>query len=209
VTLDLSGNNLSGVLPYFGNLTVLSSVNLQHNNLTGPVELCELSSLEADCHLVDCPCCTGCTETPMPTAAPSMATSSPTIAPTRKPTPEPTECFSRLEWVSTCVVTGDPFEVRFSNCQPEAGDWIGIFDKDADPANLPNPYLWVWSCGSQNCRESPQKGVVRFNEGSVDDSAGSWPLWKGDYHAYMIRNSGNPMVAFLSTDKIKMKDDRC
>lgn len=209
MTLDLSGNNLSGVLPFFGNLTALSSLNLQHNNLTGPVELCELATLEADCHLMDCPCCTACTETPMPTSAPTTPTLPPTITPTRKPTPEPTECFPSLQWVSDCVLTGEPFEVRFSNCQPEFGDWIGIFDKDADPTNLPDPYLWVWSCGSQNCRGSPREGVVRFDESSVDDSAGTWPLWKWDYHAYMIRNAGNPLVAFLSTDKMKIKDDRC
>lgn len=224
VTLDLGDNDLSGDVPYLGNLTALNSVNLQGNNLTGEVEqMCflNLGTLEADCHLVDCSCCTACSDpnsdvdsgtTLAPTLAPTVLTPPPTPLPTGmptvKPTPLATECVSRLEWVSDCIFSGDTFEIRFTSCEPATGDWIGIFDKDVDVSNLPEPNLWVWSCGSQNCGDSPREGVVRFDSATVE-SKDSWPLADGDYIAYMVRSSGGPSVAFLATDKRKIKRDKC
>lgn len=208
--MDLSGNDLSGEIPYLGNLTVLTSVNLQHNSLTGEVdELCVLglTTLEVDCQFVNCTCCTACTEiatrqpTRMPTFAPTMVTLSPTAT--------PTACLSKLEWAADCISTGDAFEVHFVNCQPEFGDWIGIFDKDADPLSLPEPYLWAWSCGSQSCRGTPVDGTVRFDETTVESTVGMWPLENGDYQAYMIHNTGSPYVGFLGSVKMKMKGNAC
>jgi len=126
----------------------------------------------------------------MPTAAPTVATNPPTESPTPKPIEQ---CNPSMQFTSECSIIEEPFEVRFTNCDPQPGDWIGIYDKHTEINNLPNPYLWLYSCGSQDCQDSPREGVVRFSG-----------LPKGDYFAYMIRNSGSQV--FLQTGKLKMKD---
>lgn len=238
VFVALNKNQLTGNVPReFGNLASLQSLDVGRNNLTGevPWQICELGTLtifEADCQMVACSCCSSCSATPSPTAAPFTpsptqlatnaptegVTTSPTISPTRLPTltpttAAPTTCFGFIEWVPDCIDVGEELEVRFQNCDPQFGDWIGIFLKDADPTNLPAPFLWVWACGSQSCRGSPQTNTVTLGEDDVDSqvaqSGNGWPLEKGDYHAYLIRNAGPPYVAELQSEKMKIRENTC
>ncbi len=218
----LSKNDLTGTIPNeLSNLASMKSLEVGYNNLSGqvPSEICSLAnlnSLEADCYVVQCDCCTICAATPrptkMPTAPPTtvtLSTSMPTIAVTPSPTVMPTTCNPFINWVPDCIEIGDPLEVSYQNCDPQFGDWIGIYDKDADPSNLEAPYLWVWACGTQDCRDAPQANTVFLDENAVDNTSGVWPLPRGDYLAYLIRNSGGPYAALLLSDTMKLRDGPC
>lgn len=230
VDLNLQDNALTGQVPTeFGNLVTLQTLEIGSNSFSGevPWQVCELggvTELQADCHLMQCDCCTTCTATESPTRAPSTPsptvaatpapttspTASPTGSPTKAPTASPTTCTTFIEWVPDCIDAGEDLVVRFQNCDPQFGDWIGIYDKNADPANLGTPYLWAWACGSQNCRGSPRTNTVTLAADEVDAQGGTWPLEKADYYAYFIRNSGNPAVAFAETqDKRKIDRNKC
>lgn len=143
------------------------------------------------------------------TVATVAGTVAATVAPTVKPTMAPTVCTPFLVWNTTCISVGEPIPVTYQNCDPQNGDWIGIYDKNADPMNLGAPYLWVWACGSQNCRGAPQTNTVLLDENALDNQAGVWPLSKGDYLVFLIRNSGSPYEALLSSEKMKIEDQPC
>lgn len=218
-------NNLEGPVPAeIQNLENLSVVVLAENDLSGviPEAVCEsgnLNVLTADCHKVECECCTECGPTEFPTSAPTTDTEEPSPLPTPEPTEEPTDrpteaptpCRDAFVEFDTeeCTDTESGISVRFRNCEPENGDWVGIFDKDADPRALPSPILWAWTCGTQSCRGSPISNTVFLDENNQDIDGGFWPLDKGDYHAYLIRNSGAPFTAFAESDKLKLKDNDC
>lgn len=137
------------------------------------------------------------------------ATMAATEMPTRQPTLAPTTCSPFVVWNASCIRSGEPLPVLYQNCDPQNGDWVGIYDKDADPLNLGAPYLWVWTCGTQNCRGAPQTNTVILDENALDTQAGVWPLPNGDYVAYLIRNSGGPYEALLQSDKMRIRDDQC
>jgi hypothetical protein len=227
--LSLATNEFSGnIPPQIGNLGGLATFNVGYNNFSGevPWQVCELGTLaefEVDCQSVTCSCCSSCTPTPTPTAAPTVPvaptvsptvspttspTRSPTVPPTPDPTATPTQCNDFIEWVPDCIDIGEELVVRFQNCDPQFGDWIGVFLKDADPSDLPAPFMWVWSCGSQNCRGSPNTNTVTLNANAAQDG-NAWPLERGDYHAYLIRNVGPPYTALLETVRMKIREDNC
>ena len=243
VALSLESNQLSGSIPtQFGNLQRLKNFTVGNNNITGnvPPEVCGLNDLaifETDCQKVTCTCCTVCAPTATPTVealtpAPSQGvspapsgspsgTEPPTLTPTKLatepptsiPTAKPTICTDFIKWVPKCIDIGEDVVVEFQNCDPQFGDWIGIFSKDADPSNLPEAALWVWACGSQSCRGSPQTNTVTLNEDDADTQSAqdgtAWPLRPDDYIAYLIRNVGPPYTAVLSSDKMKIRENAC
>jgi len=235
VFLNLASNAFTGTIPAaLGAMTGLTAVNLAGNSFSGdvPPPICNsesISELVADCHLNGCPCCTGCADTLTPTLSPTIiATGAPSPSPTGRPsphptplpspgptgspvrpeTPAPTDCEPQLNWVhdDKCIEVGQPLTFSFENCNPQFGDFIGIYDKREDSWNLPGPLLWTWSCGTQNCQGTPVKKTIVFDKDSVDKENGEWPLPKGDYFAYFVRNTGIPYEAFLSSEKIKVKD---
>lgn len=220
--LSLSSNDFTGTIPSeLGNLARMTTLEVGYNNLSGqmPWEICSnaaLDLLEADCYAVQCDCCTICALTPDPTTTPTMSpttiaptTPAPSVAVTPSPTVLPTTCVPSISWVSDCIEVGDPIEVQYQNCEPQFGDWIGIYDRNADPANLGAPYLWVWACGTQSCRGAPQVNTVILDESAVDNQAGVWPLPRGDYFAYLIRNSGGPYEALLLSERMKLREEQC
>ena len=230
VLMVLSENSLTGSIPSeLGNLDRMTTLEVGYNSFTGvvPSQICQsgsLQTLEADCYAVQCDCCTDCTpprETTSPvvntttlaptTVATEQATEAATTEePTILPTASPTVCTSFLIWNTTCVRSGSPIPISFQNCEPQNGDWIGIYDKTADPTDLRTPYLWVWTCGSQNCRGAPQSNTVVLDETTVDSQGGSWPLADDTYVAYLIRNTGTPPYqAFLESDKMKIGNQPC
>lgn len=237
--MTLSENSLSGSIPsQLGNLARMTTLEVGYNSLTGtvPSAICQagsLRTLEADCYAVSCDCCTDCTPIPETTTAVPNATMAPTtvattaattavtgeatvagtvaatVPSTAAPTASPTVCTAFLMWNTTCLRAGEPIPISYQNCDPQNGDWVGIYDKTADPMNLATPYLWVWTCGSQNCRGAPQTNTVFLDENAVDKNNGVWPLANDDYVAYLIRNSGSPYQAFLQSDKMKIGDQPC
>jgi hypothetical protein len=148
--------------------------------------------------------------TPAPTRKP---TSKPTVAtqsPTKAPTPRPTICVPEIEYVADCIDIGQKIEVRFTNCNPRADDWIGLYNKDADLTNLGSALHWSWLCGDQNCNKSAKSGTIVFDANSIGPPNGVWPLERNDYYVYMIRrNSGGPYAAYAETGKMKIREDNC
>lgn len=227
---------MTGSIPdSLGSLNELATLSVDFNEFTGfvPWQVCDLPNLDtfsADCHKLQCDCCTSCSPTPgptnFPTAEPTLfptgkpsviptpnptrtRTDEPTKFPTRSPTAAPIPCVDYIEWGDDCYSVGDELEVRFQICDPSSGDWIGIYEKKANPDKLEDPYLWAWTCGTQSCRSATKSGSVVLNGDFMDAEGGEWPLGKGDYHAYLIRNTDQPYEAILETEKLKIEDKPC
>ena len=79
----------------------------------------------------------------------------------------------------------------FEQCDPKAGDWIGVYDHDANNHNLGNDgKLWVFTCGNQWCTGLVYAGNVTFDDGYPNESGtDSWPLDRGRYQVHLIRDS--------------------
>lgn len=126
------------------------------------------------------------TTTLSPTAAPTALASEvnsttlveeETAAPTASTMPECSQDFLFSE--ATCLTTAEPrIDIRIQNCQPQPGDWVGVWrvSRIRDPASLPEPDLWFLTCGSQDC-----SGSVAFNELAFGN------LGVGTYEAHLIR----------------------
>eukprot|EP00526_Cylindrotheca_closterium_P007960 CAMPEP_0113636848 /NCGR_PEP_ID=MMETSP0017_2-20120614/19252_1 /TAXON_ID=2856 /ORGANISM="Cylindrotheca closterium" /LENGTH=666 /DNA_ID=CAMNT_0000547777 /DNA_START=9 /DNA_END=2009 /DNA_ORIENTATION=- /assembly_acc=CAM_ASM_000147 len=196
--ISLGSNRLSGIVPTsIANLN-LTSLDLAENNVQGiiPPALCstpeqnsQLELMTVDCDLVTCFCCTQCgaNRTRAPVLAPFTPPPSP--APTPRPTEGPTSCVSNVEVSKGCYKVGDPVEVSFTNCNPRAGDWLGLYDAESPEQFLMDPLLWHWSCGSKSCSGSPIQGGSTL-DGSAEGQA-FWPLNRGNYKVYLIRNGAN------------------
>jgi hypothetical protein len=145
--------------------------------------------------------------TPSPTRAPTpQPTPSPTRVPTPQPTPEPSLCFERLETSKSCFEMGENIEVEFGNCDPLSDDWVGFYDSSADPDNLDDPLLWLWSCGDQSCRQATRANDLDFDASS--EGLADWPLQEGIYKVYLLRNSlsGGPYERFRESREIRVAD---
>eukprot|EP00934_Nitzschia_sp_Nitz4_P007706 Nitzschia sp. Nitz4//scaffold101_size76361//23145//25622//NITZ4_005598-RA/size76361-augustus-gene-0.8-mRNA-1//-1//CDS//3329532146//7696//frame0 len=235
--LALEGNNLNGTIPKsLGDLDGLMGLEVAFNSLSGdvPREVCDLTleTLYVDCHVVACDCCTQCSPTASPTAYPTSmpsvrptgrpttspsarptpaATDAPTKRPTRSPTASPTDvCVPSVEWADDCVAIGQEIDINFVNCDPEVGDWIGIYDKNSDATALDTAPLWTYTCGGQSgCVGTPKRGTVTLGE-SEADRPNDWPLKKSDYFAYLIRSSETePYEPLVGSEKMKIKNDSC
>jgi len=115
------------------------------------------------------------TAAPTPFATPVVETAAPTS------TSNTTDlCFQDLITPeATCLTTAEPLiDIVFDNCQPQPDDWVGIWrgSRIMDPASLPEPDLWLWTCGTQNCT-----GAVSFGELAFGN------LGIGTYEAHLVR----------------------
>lgn len=113
--------------------------------------------------------------TPAPTIAP-LPVAAPTAAPTVAAV---APCVDELSTSNTCYAPKTTIDVIFESCEPAVKDWIGIWPVDAasDPTRLPEPSLWLWTCGSQNCDGLAENQTLMFDDG----------LGRGTYVAHMIR----------------------
>lgn len=114
------------------------------------------------------------------TIAPSLEASdimSSTIAPTDGESS--TGCTSFVQPLETCQTPFLGFSVYFQNCEPTSGDWVGIWNVNSiqDESSLPEPLLWLYHCGSQNCDQEVEEDVLFFGEG----------LPPGNYVAHLAR----------------------
>ncbi|KAL3905977.1 MAG: hypothetical protein SGILL_009463, partial [Bacillariaceae sp.] len=176
------------------------TITIGNNDLTGdfPRNVCRIRTLETvsvDCDAQGCECCTECADELV--QEPSL---SPVAAPTDPPTAAaiqtvaPTQCVNAVESVSGCYAPDDPINLRFTNCDPENDDWVGIYDAGEDFDGLPNPPVWSWACGTRNCREAVSSDTFALDE--VHASNGAWPLDEGSYVVIMARNSAQPYTAY-------------
>ncbi|KAG7369767.1 allergen V5/Tpx-1-like protein [Nitzschia inconspicua] len=142
--------------------------------------------------------------TPSPTPKP---TSNPTSAPveslrTESPTEESTEsetelstsveCITQIATGQSCYTRGAPVEVFFDNCDPKPSDWIGLYrnPNDLGSNNLDAPRIWVFACGTRECREQVSSNRIIF---SID-----W-LPEGTYGTVLARYADAAPYPVLAT----------
>lgn len=150
--------------------------------------------------------------TALPTKpATASPTNSPTMSPTKSPSTEsptkaassaPTkdDCSSFIWSESSCYKPEINMHIFFENCNPFGDDWIGIYqvDPQADLNDLGDPLLWMWTCGSQNCRGEVFMDTLIFGGG----------LQEGRYVAHLIRrNSGGPYASYAASPSFQVDGD--
>lgn len=214
--LNIGSNRFSGNIPSsIANLN-LTSLDLAENILQGlvPSSICQKSSqislMTVDCDKVTCFCCTQCgaSQTRAPVWAPFTPPPSP--PPTRSPTMFPTSyyCKTAIQATKSCYKVGEPIEISFSNCNPRFGDWIGLYDAENPVSLLLNPLLWHRSCGSQSCSASPIRGSFTLGDSAIGD--GYWPLSRGNYKVYLIRNGSTyPYQPVVGSEQIRVAQSLC
>jgi hypothetical protein len=66
--------------------------------------------------------------------------------------------------------------VTFTNCSPDALDWIGIYHIDSDPGKG-NYLLWTYTCGTQHCTTPYKSTSVYFDEWESDLDEGKYIVY--------------------------------
>ena len=146
--------------------------------------------------------------TPKPVVAPTPYPSyKPTPQPIGKPVPTP-DCYDEIYTEFNCYGKGEAIEVYFDQCYKEPYDWIGIYPSYVNGDDLPlETGPWQFLCGSQHCHETADYGFVVFK----DESTGPWPLSKGPYKVFLIREGECPYTTVAESDEFWVKDsvDEC
>jgi hypothetical protein len=149
--------------------------------------------------------------TPEPTRAPiepavEEPTPEPTPPPTNKPTPEATPEPTVLQTVSptTCskssmetCVCGDEITVKFSDCEPQPEDWVGLYPCKGNATTYNyHPTMWLWTCFDKPCTAETAltQGELVFNKdtlpGYTEFGPHTYPLPPGCYVTILNRNFG-------------------
>jgi hypothetical protein len=166
--LNFKHNQLTGSVPNeLGQLDQLERLELAFNMLTGemPNRVCNFRNLEnlsADCLLVECDCCTNCGSRNVPVP---MSTAD--------------VCKDTIASAQSCYEVGEDIIIAFQNCEPLEDDWVGIYtdDPNRDPNDVGNPSIWLWTCGTQDCRAEVFADTLPFDDG----------LEEGVHVAYLVR----------------------
>ena len=154
-----------------------------------------------------------CFPTPMPTRNPTknptpMPTKNPTPAPTPMPTPAPVQDDATIDTDRTCYTVGQDILATFFNPNPYPDDWVGVYPESADPHDLAHPLLWLWTCGTQNCRRKVEHGDVTFGSGPPNEGGTVYfPLHPGRYIVVLARNGHPPYSARAVSMSFVVKDE--
>lgn len=102
----------------------------------------------------------------------SYPTKEPTESPTREPTEGPTSsptCESTIAPYRDCYpYLQGVIRVGFANCNPQEGDWVGLYNFDTGTL-LNNRYdAWKYTCGNRSCNGSPSSGILEFRARNLD-----------------------------------------
>lgn len=123
------------------------------------------------------------TTTPIPTTPavelPETTTTAASTTSMEPPNEEEPSCFDVIASDESCYLFQSDINIIFENCDPQPNDWIGIWPiADAtDLQNLPEPALWLWTCGSQDCAGEVFVDTLPFGSG----------LAVGTYVAHLVR----------------------
>jgi hypothetical protein len=120
------------------------------------------------------------------------------------PTDPPTQCVSFVESLETCQVPFSGISIYFRNCSPESGDWIGIWPVSLikDEKRLPEPVLWLYNCGSQDCKQALGEDVLFFGDGLPPDT----------YVAQLVRlveNAAPYSSSYAVSDPFQVSPTKC
>ena len=78
---------------------------------------------------------------------------------------------------------GEPIAVRWWNAPGERWDWVGVYERNADP-NVASYLTWFYT-----------RSTIQ-GSGTLDaDAAGPWPLQPGRYSVYLLADDGYEIVA--------------
>jgi hypothetical protein len=195
--VELQDNRLSGTIPStLANLSDLEELKLENNRLTGnaPLGVCDknLDVYTTDCEAdeVLCSCCTNCENNMSPQQQPVSA-----------PVSQPGNCNNKIQVFQSCFERGEDIKLDFINCTPQGNDWIGLYDTSANPKSLPDPHLWKWSCGNQNCWGETASSTLYLDKQATGLS--NWPLQPGTYKIYLVRGGSRGAHTSISgTSKI-------
>ena len=92
-----------------------------------------------------------------------------------------------------CYSVGESVTATFTNPEPTEKDWIGVFPAGVSPHNIPEPKLWLYACGTQDCWAASSSGHVTFGHGYPDESnTHAWPLSAGGYQVMLVRGNKAP-----------------
>jgi hypothetical protein len=78
---------------------------------------------------------------------------------------------------------GDPIDVRWWNAPGNRWDWVGVYERGADP-NVASYLTWFYT-----------RSTIR-GRGTLDAaSSGPWPLPPGRYSIYLLADDGYDILA--------------
>mmetsp|Transcript_20770 Transcript_20770/g.30744 ORF Transcript_20770/g.30744 Transcript_20770/m.30744 type:complete len:727 (-) Transcript_20770:1593-3773(-) len=108
-----------------------------------------------------------------PSVSPSISPSNspsvpPSSSPSNSPSYSPSACTSTISIRKTCYrPSQDIIVADFSNCDPQPGDWIGIYNTKSISLLDDTYYDWGFTCGDRLCEESPSDGIVGLSIGNL------------------------------------------
>jgi hypothetical protein len=90
-----------------------------------------------------------------------------------------------------CYAAQQEILVTFTNCLPNADDWVGLYEYSSDDDSSlldEDPLLWSWSCGTQNCGSAFRNNTFLLGSQHTPQAGGNgWPLERTEYKVYLIR----------------------
>jgi hypothetical protein len=146
--------------------------------------------------------------TDMPTRTPATKapttdrpTVSATVEETEEETEEDTDCSTWIDTRNSCYAQGVQISASFFNCDPQPEDWIGIYYANANPDDVSQALLWIWSCGQQNCDRAVESASVAFSGSHLGGRNSVWPMNPGNYRMHFLKvNNRGSYEAYASSD---------
>jgi hypothetical protein len=84
---------------------------------------------------------------------------------------------------------GQPIVVQWRNTPGERWDWVGVYDRGADP-NVASYWLWGYTSATVAGHCTLDRTPPYFGYGPQ-----TWPLGPGDYSVYLLRDDGYSVIA--------------
>jgi hypothetical protein len=128
---------------------------------------------------------------------------------TEEETVEDTDCSTWVDTRRSCYAQGEQISASFNNCDPQPEDWIGIYYADANPDDVSQALLWIWSCGGQNCGRAVESASVAFSGQHLGGRNSVWPMNPGNYRMHFLKvNDRGSYQASASSDVFEV-DTSC
>lgn len=124
---------------------------------------------------------------------------------TAENTAEPT-CVDTLEVSAGCFATnsGEDILVFFRSCNPQAGDWVGVYEASEEPTDLLGIATvdWLFTCGDQECQDPVLQEVVPFQQENGEYVPGV------SYQVHLLRDGDGPVFsAYASSPVFRVVED--
>jgi hypothetical protein len=129
----------------------------------------------------------------VPAVSPTFEPDATVEPPVSEPTPEdpnaPVEASIQVD--KSTYTLGESIVIIFENNVTQTSDWIAMQDvTDGATDSTWTAVLWVWTCGTQTCMDSPTSGTVIFGQEGVDEGEFDL-LGPGKYVMHLLRGTGS------------------